>query len=58
MDGSANQLLGVGDCSLEPCEYNKSHSVNQKCKIGKDNFSILHTLLCHFLKGTQYATHL
>lgn len=34
MDGSANQLLGVGDCSLEPCEYNKSHSANQKCKIG------------------------
>lgn len=53
MDDSANQLLGVGDCSLEPCEYNKSHSANQKCKIG---ILFQSSLLCHFLKGTQYAT--
>ena len=53
MGGSANQLLGVGDCSLEPCEYNKSHSADQKCKIG---ILFQSSLLCLFLKETQYTT--
>lgn len=53
MGGSATQLLGVGDCSLEPCEYNKSHSADQKRKIGTLFQS---SLLCLFLKETQYTT--
>ena len=53
MGGSANQLLGVGDCSLEPCEYNKSHSADQKCKI---DILFQSSLLCLFLKETQYTT--
>ena len=53
MGGSANQLLDVGDCSLEPFEYNKSHSADQKCKIG---ILFQFPLLCLFLKETQYTT--